>query len=315
MNLTLRNFILKHTGAKDIITNDTIQNLWSGYGKMLRVSLLSDKVKSVVVKDIQLSEKETHPRGWNSDIGHQRKLKSYQVEKSWYENYSAFSQSRLPICLGVEEKSNCIFILLEDLDDAGFPLRKQKLTWKEFSSCLKWLAEFHVSFLGMDPKGLWETGTYWHLDTRPNEFEALTDLELKSAAKGIDDKLNQCRYKTIVHGDAKIANFCFSKKGDVAGVDFQYVGGGCGMKDLVYFTGSCLTESECERLEAKILDTYFQYFHSAYGSKHVELEMEWRDLYKVAWADFHRFLKGWSPDHWKINTYSERVTREVLKSL
>jgi hypothetical protein len=35
----------------------------------------------------------------------------------------------------------------------------------------------------------------------------------------------------------------------------------------------------------------------------------------VAWADFHRFLKGWSPDHWKLSDYSERVTREVIAFL
>jgi hypothetical protein len=46
-----------------------------------------------------------------------------------------------------------------------------------------------------------------------------------------------------------------------------------------------------------------------------ELEVEWRSMYRVAWADFHRFLKGWNPDHWKINSYSERVTSEVIKKL
>jgi len=46
-----------------------------------------------------------------------------------------------------------------------------------------------------------------------------------------------------------------------------------------------------------------------------ELEVDWRSLYRVAWADFHRFLKGWSPDHWKLSDYSERVTREVIAAL
>ena len=47
----------------------------------------------------------------------------------------------------------------------------------------------------------------------------------------------------------------------------------------------------------------------------VELENEWRYMYPIAWADFHRFLKGWSPGHWKINSYSERITREVIDRL
>jgi hypothetical protein len=46
-----------------------------------------------------------------------------------------------------------------------------------------------------------------------------------------------------------------------------------------------------------------------------ELEADWRPLYRVAWADFHRFMKGWSPGHWKLSDYSERVTRKVIESL
>jgi len=53
----------------------------------------------------------------------------------------------------------------------------------------------------------------------------------------------------------------------------------------------------------------------ALGERNEALEKEWRSLYRVAWADFHRFIKGWSPSHWKINTYSERVTAEVINSL
>jgi hypothetical protein len=124
-----------------------------------------------------------------------------------------------------------------------------------------------------------------------------------------------------VHGDAKLANFCFSEDGTkVAAVDFQYVGGGCGMKDLAYFVGSCLYEEDCERLETKILDEYFRELKSAVSKQNLEidwkdLEENWRSLYPVAWADFHRFLKGWSPDHWKINSYSEKITRKVIQNL
>lgn len=311
----LESFIKKTTGATSILNVESIQTLWSGYGEMLRLRLDGAKVQTVVVKEIDFSEQKQHPRGWNTDVGHQRKLKSYQVEAFWYKTYASQSKCRIPACLGVEESAENIYIVLEDLDEAGFLLRKQALSWNEFSACLKWLAEFHASFLGKKPDGLWPIGTYWHLETRPHELEVLEDKLLKQAAPLIDTKLNHCKYKTFVHGDAKLANFCFSKNGDVAGVDFQYVGGGCGMKDVAYFAGSCLSETDCEHLEAEILDIYFQYFHNAYKEKHIELEFEWRSLYHVAWADFHRFLKGWSPSHWKINSYSERITKDVIKSL
>ncbi len=51
------------------------------------------------------------------------------------------------------------------------------------------------------------------------------------------------------------------------------------------------------------------------GKKNEALEREWRTLYAFAWADFHRFLKGWKPDHWKINSYSERITKTVINTL
>ena len=74
----------------------------------------------------------------------------------------------------------------------------------------------------------------------------MKDSPLKENAFLIDEKLYQSSFKTIVHGDAKLANFCFTKDGcRSAAVDFQYVGGGCGMKDVAYFLGSCLTEEEC----------------------------------------------------------------------
>ena len=87
------------------------------------------------------------------------------------------------------------------------------------------------------------------------------------------------------------------------------------MKDVAYFVGSCLSDRECERLESDILDQYFQFLHKELEQPNMTLEAEWRSLYRVAWADFHRFLKGWSPGHWKLNSYSERVTQEVINNL
>lgn len=315
MNQDFQSLILERTGATALELQEEIQELWSGYGKIIRVALENASVPCVVVKLVEIPSKQNHPRGWNSDISHQRKLKSYQVETNWYRKYSKSSAARLPQCLAVEKEGESVMMVLEDLDAAGFPLRRESLSWPEMKHCLAWLAKFHASYLGVKPEGLWEVGTYWHLATRPQEWEALEDQILKEAASSIDAKLNACRYKTLLHGDAKLANFCFSAKGAVAAVDFQYVGGGCGMKDLAYFVGSCLNERDCERLESQILDIYFEYLQAALPEKNEALEAEWRSLYHVAWADFHRFLKGWSPGHWKINDYSERVTQEVISNL
>ncbi|MDW7692095.1 phosphotransferase [Flammeovirgaceae bacterium SG7u.111] len=315
MNEYFRSIILQRTGASSLVEKEMIQKLWSGYGKIMRVGLENASVDSVVVKHVQVPIYKNHPRGWNTDIGHQRKVKSYKVETTWYDLYSKNSTARLPQCLAIDTKEDEVLMVLEDLDAVGYHLRKHVVTWEDIAECLAWLAQFHASYLGKPPDGLWEIGTYWHLETRLQELAVLNDQRLREAAPVINEKLNSCTYQTFVHGDAKLANFCFANDGQVAGVDFQYVGGGCGMKDVAYFIGSCLNESECERLEARILDTYFGHLQNELEERNEALEREWRSLYRIAWADFHRFLKGWSPGHWKINSYSERITAEVINNL
>ena len=145
--------------------------------------------------------------------------------------------------------------------------------------------------------------------------------ELKQGAAALDRCLNDAPFRTFVHGDAKLANFCFSDDGErVAAVDFQYVGGGCGMKDVAYFIGSCLDERQCERREQGLLDAYFSELRQALTQRQPRMdpaavEAAWRPLYAVAWTDFFRFLKGWSPGHWKIHSYSERLAHVVLGRL
>ena len=282
---------------------------------------------SVIVKRIRLHDREAadagHPRGWDTVRSHQRKLKSYRVESAWYREAGrrCDESCRVPRCLGLEEVGGEIILVLEDLDASGFSRRVTSASRVEIDDCLRWLAEFHATFLGSLQTNLWDTGTYWHLGTRPDELEALGDAPLRQAAPAIDQSLRDVRFQTFVHGDAKLANFCFSETGSgVAAVDFQYVGGGCGMKDVAYFIGSAVAEAQCEQLEPILLDHYFECLRAAlerWSAPAVgrEVEAEWRPLFRVAWADFHRFLKGWCPGHWKINDFSERVCREVVESL
>ena len=44
------------------------------------------------------------------------------------------------------------------------------------------------SNLNLKPEGLWASGTYWHLETRPDELECLEDQALKDSAVSIDRK-------------------------------------------------------------------------------------------------------------------------------
>jgi len=263
-----------------------------------------------------------HPRGWHTDVSHQRKVKSYWVETEWYQNFSMLCSDfcKVPAFYGSFTEGDNHWIVMEDLQ-THFPEIKTEISLFEVKVCLKWLANFHAQFMNTLPTGLWEVGTYWHLATRLEEFEKISDEEVKAKAHIIDQKLNNCQFKTIVHGDAKLANFCFSENGQkVAAVDFQYVGGGCGMKDVAYFLGSCLISDDCERHELELLDYYFLQLRTALhlSDKNLDsnkLEQEWRQLYPLASADFTRFLLGWMPSHQKVNTYSLNLMKSVLSIL
>lgn len=311
-------FVLEATGAKAIEEKEVIQTLWSGYGEIVRVHLRGSPLPSVIVKHVQLPDAAQHPRGWDGELSHLRKIRSYEVEMEWYDRWAERSElAPVPMCFGIDADETQCIILLEDLDACGFDQRNLSNP-TAIRSCLTWLAHFHATFMGEPADGLWPTGTYWHLATRPDEWEVIDDMGLKRAAKLIDDRLNNCTYQTIVHGDAKLANFCFAGEGEVvAAVDFQYVGGGCGMKDVAYFFSSCLSEEACQAQQDDLLDLYFSVLRDtlAQQEKQIDtaaLEAEWRDMYAFAWADFYRFLKGWAPDHYKVNGYSQQMADDVV---
>jgi len=323
MKEQLNRTVLNATGARVVERGEVIQSLWSGYGEIVRVGLQGAAISSAVLKYVVFPTQSNHPRGWNSDLSHLRKVKSYEVEMTFYSDWSSRCGDgcRVPHCYAAETLAEEHLMVLEDLNVAGFPLRKSRLSKSEVMCCLKWLANFHATFIEEKPSGLWEVGTYWHLETRPDELVVMESGALKESASAIDEMLNGCRFKTFVHGDAKVANFCFSKDGErVAAVDFQYVGGGCGMKDVAYFLGSCLDEMLQERWESEFLDFYFSELKKSVTEqkKRVDfnaLETEWRAMFSVTQADFYRFLVGWMPGHWKVNDYAKRVALDVVAKL
>jgi len=217
MNHELEKIILENCQAIKILDTELIQNLWSGYGELSRITTDNG---SVILKTIRFPTSNDHPRGWATNIGHERKKKSYQVEKNWYTTLEPIQHARMAKGLAFGHIGEHEYILLEDLKLSGF-MTKYSIDWIDIEKCLSWLAHFHRHYMGHPPNHLWSIGTYWHLDTRPEELETLTDMSLKEAAPRIDKNLNAAKHQTIVHGDAKLANFLFQNK-EAAAVDFQY---------------------------------------------------------------------------------------------
>ena len=316
-------WIAKATGAEGVRRGERIQSLWSGYGELFRVHLTGADAETAVVKWVK---PPARLRGASNDVSHARKCRSYDVETAWYRSFAPRCDPtcRVPALMGSRVSKDQWLFLLEDLDAAGFPERRRDPKGAELDRCLAWLAAFHARFVGVAPDGLWKTGTYWHLATRPDELAAIDDDALREAAPVLDRKLRACAFQTLVHGDAKPANFCFTPSrraegGAVAAVDFQYVGGGCGMKDVAYLLSGG-SGNGSEAIEQRHLDTYFGYLRGAFAARtdfvHVDaLETEWRTLYPIACADYYRFIAGWAKEHWRSDGHGQRVTRAVLRAL
>lgn len=290
------------TGATSARRTGRIQSVWSGYGELARYALSGEDARTVVVKHV------TPPAG--SGFSHERKLRSYEVESTWYGDWAP---NLPPGCrtarayLAERFEEGWLFVL-EDLDAAGFAGRTRAPRGAQQRACLAWLATFHAHHLGRRPDGLWPVGTYWHLETRPEELAAMEPGPLRDAAGPIEARLSGARFTTLVHGDAKPANFCFRPDGQaVAAVDFQYVGGGCGMKDVAYFL-------QGEGDHGPALEVYFAALRAALPAD-VDadaLEAEWRALHPFAVADFQRFLAGWAPSWRSASRFEQRLTDGVL---
>ncbi len=331
-------------GAAQALPLERVQSLWSGYGEIRRYALEGAAVERVIVKDVRppaSTAGTTHPRGWQGERSHARKLRSYNVECAFYARYAerCDDDARVPQAYAHERSPTGWRIALEDLDSAAagaYSGRRGRVTRAEAETCLRWLAAFHATYMGeRELEGLWPVGTYWHLETRPDELAAMPSGPLRAAAHALDARLSGATFQSVVHGDAKIANFCFGPA-RVAMVDFQYVGGGCGMKDVAYFL-SCLSEKTLERDAEALLDVYFAALRAELAARprgeptpHQPqaqaqnsprsidanaVEREWRALYPLAWADFERFLAGWAPGHAKLTGYSARLTEQALRSL
>ena len=309
-------------GCPELEFDQHVQSLWSGYGQIIRVINSSSKQR-YIVKRVAPDGASEHPRGWNGVVGHNRKVMSYQVESYFYQHYSSYTDSYCQVAKlhGHDECDSNRLIIMDDLDAGGFSNRLTEASWPQLKITIRWLAYFHGCFMNTDADGLWPVGTYWHLATRQDEWQSMPDSPYKKHAADIDSKLNSGKFQTLVHGDSKLANFCYHiNQKDVAAVDFQYVGKGCGVKDLAYLAGSALHSEDLAVYGEAILNEYIYQLKLAlkHYNRNIDieaLEKEIRFLYPLAWADFYRFLLGWNPQSSKICGYMEHMSKIGLSRL
>ena len=272
-----------------------IASLWGGMGQVYKVVT---KEGNFVVK--YMDPRRITSKGGRPSIGDQRKLDSYTVEATFYAKYSDQLLGKgvgLARCLHVEQHDdNRIIICMSILENAPYD--------NYFPLAIEWLAHFHAVTWQQDCPGLQEVGTYWHLDTRPQEWKGMRDDgwegRLKRAAPAMDRWLKQTPIQSWVHGDAKDANIMWDGT-KMAMCDFQYVGRGCPMKDLCYFLCSNGIADD---------DQYVNLYYEKLCSKLNDppSRHDFDVALELSYCDYLRFMCGWG-------CWGSDITTRVRKTL
>ena len=291
-----------------------IASLWARMGSVYQLSAKTKRSDvSIVAKRVELSRV-------CSSIGDQRKKDSYDVEAAFYSRGHAerllSAGAIVPTPLHVETSRG------ENVTICMTQLEGRSSHRGDSAAFVSWLAKLHAAYWGSEradaavESGLQAQGTYWHLDTRPEEHARMGSGgwigRLKLAARAIDLRLKADPMQAVCHGDAKGANilYCTGEGGEAVPLvyDFQYCGKGCVAKDLAYFFNVEASASE----EQALLRRYHAELSGllrAQGDSPPSLEAL-QEAHEIALADWRRFsevgLGGWGDG---------RATRRVVALL
>ena len=301
----------------------SVARLWGGMGYIYRVDVQSSNnspgagcqvVTSRIVKYVRLPQSSS-----SLSRGDQRKADSYHCEANFYQHVVPLLQGRegsnvdLPETFHVERTDKSVLIVMSHIETAS---DSYFLTVPRTQLVLTWLARFHAATWGAqwaDKYGLQTQGTYWYLDTRPDEHASMSNRgwegRLKLAARAINDRLQRDSSQCLVHGDTKEANLLFDKhdKDRVVLCDFQYCGRGTPAQDLAYFF--CSSIEDLDRRELDYLQHYLgqlEMFLPADTTAPTLTELQ--DSLDWAYCDFQRFMCGWG--NWG-NSLQERVKAKL----
>ena len=242
--------------------------LWAGMGSILEVTVTPPS-PPFIVKLIDCGDDV-------SSLSDRRKRDSYQCEAAFYSAGGPATDLlaaglAIPRPLYVERQGeNGVVICMTKLEGGG-GRRPSFSAVAESKSVLSWLARLHSMYWGSTladvavARGLQPQGSYWYLDTRPDEHDQMPrrgwEGRLRLAAKALDERLKASPFQSIVHGDMKSANIMLASSGTGTGgsmlpqpqiYDFQYCGKAACGKDLAYFLtcGSDCDASDEEQLLA-----------------------------------------------------------------
>ena len=218
------------TVSENNVTITSLCRLWAGMGYIYQVTITLPTKKFFIVKRV------IPPPIKSRSFGDERKAKSYTIEAKFYEYIAPTLIEKglsIPVPYYIERDANDqITICMSRLEGSPGYLEESNIY-----AVLTWLATLHAATWGpiVDEyvnQGLVQSiGSYWHLDTRPDEHDSMPrrgwEGRLKLAARTIDERLKRDKMQCCIHGDAKDANMLFYESGDGGE-------GGVSMYDFLY---------------------------------------------------------------------------------
>jgi hypothetical protein len=269
--------------------------LWAGMGHVYELSFGQN---SFIVKSVD-------PTQITDSIGDLRKAASYKVEANFYKSFAEtlLDEHNLPLPrpFYVECDGNATIICMSKLEQHS----PRRHSGNAQERVVKWLARLHAATWGSSAEGLQPSGSYWYLDTRPDEHANMSRVgwegRLKRAARAIDSRLHRDSMQCIIHGDAKEANILWTDQGELAMCDFQYCGKGPATRDLAYFLCSSTNPED----EGELLQDYYEELIRLLPDAKTKPSFETlKESLELAFCDYARFMAGWG--YWG-NDISRRV--------
>ncbi|KAH8099631.1 Ecdysteroid kinase-domain-containing protein [Cristinia sonorae] len=185
-------------------------------------------------------------------------------------------------------------------------------------------------------EGVWKRGCYWYLDTRREELEDMDKEEyawllpwVEKVNNAIESEIEKSG--TLLHGDVKGANIVFNRDPyshrrraqlntdpgslpplQCALYDFQYVGLGLGVLDLIYFLGTSVESALLSKNEAELLRFYYSSLSEVVVSEEIQIQTyeEFLRQWDLAVVDWYRFMAGWG--FWGNDEWVEKRAKSVV---
>uniref|UniRef100_A0A7S1U035 Aminoglycoside phosphotransferase domain-containing protein n=1 Tax=Phaeomonas parva TaxID=124430 RepID=A0A7S1U035_9STRA len=290
----------------DVTGIETVASLWAGMGAIYGVRATcadGDGEAEVICKRIAL------PAGELS-VGDARKAASYEVEAAFYEGVAELLNGEAGCAVpqgllvergrGAEGLTICMTRLPGSVPGGlGRDGALRAAAWAARLHAFTWGAARADEFVRM---GLQPQGSYWYLDTRLDEWEAIPrrgwQARLRRAARAVDERLKADPLCCVVHGDFKAGNMVWDGD-DVAMCDFQYCGKGCALKDLAYMIGCYLDDRGARRgtpthpLERDVLEAYRAELAARLGEDAAPPQAAMDAALDLCFLDLYRWMAGW----------------------